>query len=858
MTSKYVKCPICGRPFAALSHHLKRSHKVVHPEERQLLLKLASKRVFYRYEACPVPGCRYHSSRCDKHLETCHPELTKEQMERVVQSVQRKVTVRWLAALRATAPHPPMVSQLDQEDDTDIWPDEDAEPQANCQGCITLQRKYEGVKLQLDNLRKTFRLYHRRVAKFERRTGSKITKNLPLPEEQVHVRPSTSRGPKQRPGGRSDAAVRRPPSKQAGEPRSGRTKERQARRRVATPSPPSSPTSSSSAPSSTSPPPSRQSPPPSPPWQLSPSPPWQLSPSPSPPPPPSPPWQLSPSPPWQLSPSPSPPPSPSRHPSKHKTPPVSLESEKRLAGSVAPSSGRREGPDSPPPAKRIHKTRHTGGSPSPEESPEESQPPRKGGKTPRQSPASLLSGFSSAMEDYLDDYRTFLRGLHQSKKHIDNVASKVMRIRRFLNFMAVGALRLWDWSFLTRTERIMEWVGHLKRCGKKVTTVTFYLRNVYSFFRYFKETPPRNCRLKGSQITAVLRSILQCISPLLRDVGMHQMKVKEAKQMRVISVADLNLCQQRCREAIPQLLERLEKEPTDHKVRYRFFGFLAAFISSIYGHRTGVISNMTVKEVTNARKKAKEDSPGFVINVFLKPDEFAWMERWLAVRQKLKPEGDLVFFGATAQPNKNLVHFLQTAWEEMGLSGKPTFTDLRTAIASHAKERHIPQVRELISAAMCHDVRTADKFYTVFLDPVKCAAMRDMFEEATSTQGSTREAPAPFDIPFTSQSVPGTVDTSGLTSQLPPRRKAQRREKTPTETASEGHVSYQESGSSESAEDEEDDNHPGQSTPVQGAQPEPIAPELTVEPSEVSSFSRHCRPDPGFSCFWLLTLKAAL
>nr|XP_054588484.1 TANK-binding kinase 1-binding protein 1-like isoform X1 [Nothobranchius furzeri] len=268
MPSKYANCPICGRPFAALPHHLKRSHKVVNPGERQLLLKLANKRVFYRYEPCPVSGCRYQSSRCDRHLGTCHLELTEELLDWAVQSVQKRVTVRQLADLRATAPHPPMVIQLDQDedDDPDMWSDEEAEPQASCRGCNTLQRKYEGVKRQLDNLRKTFRLYHRRVAKFERRAGTKITKHLPLPEEEVEVRPSTSRGPKQRPGGRPHAAGRRPPSKRAGEPRSGRTRQREARRSVATPfspSPPSSPASSLSAPSSTSLPPSHPSPPPS-------------------------------------------------------------------------------------------------------------------------------------------------------------------------------------------------------------------------------------------------------------------------------------------------------------------------------------------------------------------------------------------------------------------------------------------------------------------------------------------------------------------------------------------------------------------------------------------------------------------
>ncbi|KAF7199293.1 vegetative cell wall protein gp1-like [Nothobranchius furzeri] len=346
-----------------------------------------------------------------------------------------------------------MVSQFDQEEDEelDAWSDEEAEPQASCRGSNTLVRKYEGVKRQLDNLRKTFRLYHRRVSRFERRTGKKITKHLPLPEEEV--RPSTSRGPQQRPGGRPHAAGRHPPSSRAGEPRSGRTRQREFRRSVATPSSPVS-----SAPSSALPPPSRPSLPPSRPsplpsrqspltsrqscprpsskrareprsWRTrearlkpicpsplsSPSSSSSSSASSSPLPPPShrspPPSRRSPSPSrrspspcdpsptpptagLRLSPTPSlpssPPPPPSRRPSMVKTPPVAASQ-----SSVAPSSGRREGADSPPPKKRSRSTHHTGGSPPPEESPEESRPPRK--ETSRRNPASLLSGFSSRM-----------------------------------------------------------------------------------------------------------------------------------------------------------------------------------------------------------------------------------------------------------------------------------------------------------------------------------------------------------------------------------------------------------------------------------------------------------------------------
>lgn len=51
------------------------------------------------------------------------------------------------------------------------------------------------------------------------------------------------------------------------------------------------------------------------------------------------------------------------------------------------------------------------------------------------------------------------------------------------------------------------------------------------------------------------------------------------------------------------------------QLRYRFYGYLSAFISSIYGHRTGVLTNMTVEEVEEAKANYTPQCPGFVINV---------------------------------------------------------------------------------------------------------------------------------------------------------------------------------------------------------------------------------------------------
>lgn len=50
-------------------------------------------------------------------------------------------------------------------------------------------------------------------------------------------------------------------------------------------------------------------------------------------------------------------------------------------------------------------------------------------------------------------------------------------------------------------------------------------------------------------------------------------------------------------------------------LRYRFYGYMAAFIASIYGHRTGVFANMTVSEVQAAKESAPDNPHGYVINV---------------------------------------------------------------------------------------------------------------------------------------------------------------------------------------------------------------------------------------------------
>lgn len=86
-------CPVCGKLYADLSNHLRRSHNVSNPEERGILLKLGTGRIQIRNYPCPVPGCSYHSSRLYKHLESGHSELSATTIKRHTETAKRKKAV---------------------------------------------------------------------------------------------------------------------------------------------------------------------------------------------------------------------------------------------------------------------------------------------------------------------------------------------------------------------------------------------------------------------------------------------------------------------------------------------------------------------------------------------------------------------------------------------------------------------------------------------------------------------------------------------------------------------------------------------------------------------------------------------
>nr|XP_046228116.1 uncharacterized protein LOC124049997 [Scatophagus argus] len=113
------QCPICGLRYADIMQHLKVTEKVKNKEELSLLSKLAH-RHFRANLDCPVLLCNSkHINRLDKHLLKVHG-MKKPMAKLYMERAKDRYIARELALLRASHPQPPIVSHMDEVDESAI------------------------------------------------------------------------------------------------------------------------------------------------------------------------------------------------------------------------------------------------------------------------------------------------------------------------------------------------------------------------------------------------------------------------------------------------------------------------------------------------------------------------------------------------------------------------------------------------------------------------------------------------------------------------------------------------------------------------------------------------------------------
>ncbi|KAI7789677.1 hypothetical protein IRJ41_005408 [Triplophysa rosa] len=267
-------------------------------------------------------------------------------------------------------------------------------------------------------------------------------------------------------------------------------------------------------------------------------------------------------------------------------------------------------------------------------------------------------------------------------------------------------------------------------------------------------------RLSKNVMIGLRREMKGLRKSLKRGVAMHRTSVKASKEEKVLSKGLLLECRNKSKLGIPEALALLEMDPTP-RIQWKFYGLFSAFLSSVFGHRGSVFQNMTIQEVMEAKRSSTENA--FLIHLSIKThktnelygpaqiilmeEEYEWALRFLRLKDQL-PGGlgaKFFFFVSTPNPCKNLNNYFQEAWKAMGLPGSQTFTDVRTYIASHAKFTHAPENRLKFCKFMCHDVRTADKFYVTNLTAKQAVEHRRLLEAAL--EGPERRQVASKDHP---------------------------------------------------------------------------------------------------------------
>nr|XP_043892046.1 uncharacterized protein LOC122775897 [Solea senegalensis] len=239
---------------------------------------------------------------------------------------------------------------------------------------------------------------------------------------------------------------------------------------------------------------------------------------------------------------------------------------------------------------------------------------------------------------------------------------------------------------------------------------------------------------------------------------------------------------------MPELLEDMRKAPArDPRTRYRFFGYLAAYLSAIYGHIwSGVLTKMKVKEVKDA---VGDEKAGYLVNVmehktlrkfgvaqiYLTQEEYGWCTEWLRLRQRAVPTNQYFFSTLGRGEAKDLIKYFRKAWSEMGLRGSPTLMDIRSAVATYNFESNDSEVRQHVATFMCHDVRTQERFYSLHNTLSHAKQMRELFVcmslrrgQPAHSSASTVSSIAPSTA-ASSTSVPSTSTPSTAEEEMDPK-----------------------------------------------------------------------------------------
>ncbi|XP_041939984.1 uncharacterized protein LOC121700828 [Alosa sapidissima] len=208
------------------------------------------------------------------------------------------------------------------------------------------------------------------------------------------------------------------------------------------------------------------------------------------------------------------------------------------------------------------------------------------------------------------------------------------------------------------------------------------------------------------------------------------MEHKRKKSAKLVQSEDLLNFIHMAEAALPQAIDDLTLNPGSSACLAKVAGLLVGAMVATTGHRKCVFLGMTTDDIMNAQPYKKS----FTIRVAEHKTLEAFGPAMVSVSKYLMDRlrafvclrstlpgfnkaPKVLFFTRNGQEMDKIGVYVKKVWREFGLPGAPNLGDIRTAISTWADKALSLKDRTDLNKAMCHDPKTASKYYVVGPEP---------------------------------------------------------------------------------------------------------------------------------------------
>ncbi|KAG9259461.1 hypothetical protein AMEX_G27981 [Astyanax mexicanus] len=374
------------------------------------------------------------------------------------------------------------------------------------------------------------------------------------------------------------------------------------------------------------------------------------------------------------------------------------------------------------------------------------------GSSRENSPRTPTEFPSPIIQRVLRDFYEFSLPSNPSNKDMENAQQRRSHALRFLQHMAAGFSdqQLKNLKFLEDFLRLRQWPADLAHKGYAPTSIKVMLLNASAFVNHFKAFHLEISGLSSNKLERILLQLRRLSRDNTRAVLSHRQRAKRKKSESLQTSTELQSFIRKAERNLPRVMDDIRTKPTSKLYRIAQ-GYVAGYLAVLTGHRPIVFCNITKADLLEAEKdplgrtlvwvaRHKTDRAFGNAHLALLPKEADWLRGLAEISSLYGGEQCPYIFQWNGKQVQKLNRMLRAAWQVAGMTGDIAFSLIRTSIAIEAKKHLSHSDRLLVCNSMCHDISTAERFYTDVPNLSEVFRIRDLRTQALNSSADPLDA----------------------------------------------------------------------------------------------------------------------